>query len=181
MSMSDAPQLTPTSYVVLGCIASCGGAATPYELKTMIGESIADFWSFPHSQLYTEPERLTGLGLLSEDREEGGRRRRRFTITDAGREVLESWLVEPTAELPEIRDVALLKVFFADQGDLSSLVELARVQRAAHAERVAHYEELESGLGGTAVGAAVRLGLAWERAAVAYWAELEENPPTASG
>ncbi len=69
--------LTPVSYLVLGEVAR-RGSATPYELKVAVAGSIGNCWSFPHAQLYKEPPRLAAAGLLSEEREESGRRRRSF-------------------------------------------------------------------------------------------------------
>ena len=92
------PALTPTSYLVLGLVRSFPGS-TSYDLKTFVAGSIGYFWSFPHSQLYAEPARLVELGLLADDREQTGRKRRRFTITDAGNDALDGWLDEQrTAE-----------------------------------------------------------------------------------
>src|SRR5271165_5499793 len=102
-------QLGPVSYLVLGLVA--GGATTSYELKAKVAKSVGYMWSFPHSALYAEPARLVGLGLLEEQREEGGRRRRLYTITEAGREALVAWLRLPTFEQPQLRDLGLLKLF----------------------------------------------------------------------
>src|SRR5262249_26316420 len=94
--------LTPVSYVVLGLIAR-DGPSTPYEVKRAVARGIAHFWPFPHSQIYSETEYLTGLGLLAEERERSGRRRRTFRVTDGGRRALESWLCEPTSDAFQIR------------------------------------------------------------------------------
>src|SRR5438132_12953587 len=91
--------LSPVSYLVLGLVAK-RGSATPYELKADVAKSIGYFWSFPHSQLYAEPARLARAGLLAEEREQGGRRRRTYSATHAGREALAAWLAEPTGEPP---------------------------------------------------------------------------------
>src|SRR5437016_14596498 len=104
-------KLTPTSYVVLGLVGLLG-EATSYDLKRLVSFSIGNFWSFPHSQLYAEPERLVQMGLLSERREEGGRRRRIYSITDDGRNEFRDWLADPTGESVEIRDPGALKLFF---------------------------------------------------------------------
>src|SRR5579863_10439101 len=96
-------ELTPISYLVLGLVAS--GPATSYELKQKVAGSVGFMWSFPHSALYAEPPRLVGLGLLADQREEHGRRRRIFTITDRGLAELGHWLREPTSEPPELRDL----------------------------------------------------------------------------
>src|SRR5512133_344349 len=93
------PDLTPVSYVVLGLVAR-DGPSTPYALKTAVGRGIAHFWQFPHSQIYAETERLARLGLLAEEREQTGRRRRSYRITAAGRAALAAWLAEPTDEAP---------------------------------------------------------------------------------
>lgn len=168
--------LSPTSYLVLGCIASAG-PLTPYELKQMVTAGPGHFWTFPHSQLYSEPARLAEAGLLSEDREETGRRRRRFAITGAGRSTLSVWLADPTPELPEIRDVALLKLFFGQLADVADIAALSRVQSRTHAERAATYEAMLATAPAGAATATLRLGLAWEQVAAEFWADVQARPP----
>ena len=71
------------------------------------------FFSIPHSQLYAEPERLSGAGYLRERREQAGRRRKHSTRSPAkGSKALEEWLRTPTEELYELRDPGLLKLAF---------------------------------------------------------------------
>src|SRR3954447_9251935 len=98
--LSSEIRLTPTSYVILGLVRELG-EATPYALKQAVGLSIGNFWSIPHAQLYTEPERLVGAGLLEGDVETSGRRRKTYRLTDAGREALDAWLAEPPTEFTE--------------------------------------------------------------------------------
>jgi PadR family transcriptional regulator, regulatory protein AphA len=168
--------LTPTSYVVLGCLATAG-PSTPYDLKQAVTGGIGYFWSFPHSQLYSEPARLARAGLLDEHREEDGRRRRTFSITDAGRRALQDWLADPTAELPDIRDGGLLKLFFGDHAGPDQISALARSQRDAHQQRLELYERLDALQAVGPAAATIGLGLAWERAAAAFWAGIAEHPP----
>ena len=94
-------RLSHTSYLVLGLVAGLG-AATPYELKQMVNASLGHFWPFPHSQLYSEPERLAELGLLQVEQESSGRRRKRYSITGAGREALTAWLKDTDGERTEM-------------------------------------------------------------------------------
>jgi len=171
--------LTSTSYLVLGAVA-WRGPSTPYELKQIVAQTVGNFWSFPHSQLYSEPERLAERGLLSEEREEGGRRRRVFSITEAGLEALRGWLATPETEPTEIRDTALLKLFFGGLGDPEGVAALARSQHEAHERKLELYEKLEA----TAARgrdehslATLKFGLAYERAAVAFWKSIVEDPP----
>ena len=54
---------------------------------------------------------MTKLGLLDDRREDGGRRRRVYSITEAGREALGAWRSDPGRGFPQLRDPALLKLF----------------------------------------------------------------------
>lgn len=173
-------QLTPTSYLVLGLVAR-EGPSTPYELKRHVAATLGHFWSFPHSLLYGEPARLAGLGLLSEQREDDGRRRRIFTITQAGQAALRSWLTRPSREPTELRDPGLLQLFFADLGPPEARLAIAAEQLAIHRARLAGYEEdvraergsREDGPGQRTAerwrGETVRMGILYERAAVEFW------------
>ena len=172
--------LTPTSYLVLGLLAR-EGPSTPYELKGHVAATIGHFWSFPHALLYKEPPRLVGLGLLTEERELDGRRRRLFTITDAGRQALRAWLGEPATQPTELRDLALLQLFFADLEPTTARLAIAREQVSLHRAQLAGYEAGErQGLrppadapGSRTIeqwrGVTLRMGLLYERAAVEFW------------
>jgi PadR family transcriptional regulator, regulatory protein AphA len=127
--------------------------------------------SLQHTQLYAEPERLANAGYLSEIREDGGRRRKLYSITPAGRDAFRAWLsAEPGSELPELRDISLLKVFFG-----ADPRPIAIIQARAHREKLRGYEELERALDGTEVAGpltALRAGVAHEREWLRYWAGL---------
>jgi DNA-binding PadR family transcriptional regulator len=161
--------LTPTSYIVLGMLEQLG-ESTPYRLKKAVAGSVGNFWSFQHAQLYSEPERLAAGGLVVEEREEGGRRRKRYTITDAGRAALDAWRAEPTSDLGELRQPALLKLFFGADPAL-----IAPAQIEAHGRKLAEYEAMRDALSAdTPAGArrALEAGIQAESGFVAYWKQL---------
>jgi DNA-binding PadR family transcriptional regulator len=87
------------------------GESTPYELKQALEHSIENFWPVPHTTFYEEPARLAAAGYLSADQEQGGRRRKRYTLTDTGRAALRAWAAKPGAGPSSYRDEAMLKVF----------------------------------------------------------------------
>src|SRR5262249_43107295 len=127
-AMSDTSiRLSPTSYLTLGLI-SYRGPSTPYQLKRAVSRSVGYFWPFPHTQLYEEPDRLARAGLLVEQREEVGRRRRIYAITQVGREALAAWLREPTTDVMQLRDLAVLKLFFSEFMSSDDLVAMAHEQ-----------------------------------------------------
>lgn len=135
-------QLTPTSYIVLGLLAQAG-EATPYQLKQIVDISVGHFWSLPRSQLYAEPARLAQAGYLTEDREQDGRRRKRYAVTKRGHEALRRWTGAPTEEFTELRDLALLKLFFG-----ADPVPMAEAQLAALRPRLELYEAMRAVDGG---------------------------------
>jgi len=121
---------------VLGLLGLVG-EATPYRLKQIVAGSVGYFWSLQHAQLYTEPERLARGGYVTEEREEGGRRRKLYRITEKGQQALRDWRAEPPDALSELRDLALLKLFFG-----ADPKQLATVQVEAHRRELAEYERI---------------------------------------
>lgn len=103
-------RLTTTSYAVMSLLDTFG-EATPYELKQTLEHTIENFWPVPHTTFYDEPARLAKAGYLSHSQEQTGRRRKRYALTDAGREALRAWADAPGAPPSQYRDEGLLKVF----------------------------------------------------------------------
>lgn len=164
--------LSPTAVIVLGLVEAAG-QATPYELKQGVSASVGNFWSVPHSQLYAEPDRLAEAGLLERRREEGGRRRKTYSLTERGRAELDEWRRDPSTERAEMREPALLKLFFG-----ADPVELARGQLALHREKLRGYEMRRAFDDGTgprgpwiALEAGIRHSLEW----ISYWQEIAET------
>jgi DNA-binding PadR family transcriptional regulator len=173
-------ELTVTSYLVLGMIR-LRGPSTSYELKRAVGRSVGYFWPFPHAQLYREPASLVELGLLEEQQESGGRRRRVYTITPAGEEALRKWLREPVHKLLELRDLAQLKLFFSELMTTEELVELARNQEGLHRARLREYEQIAARYqdrpGLERRMAPLTIGLMIERDSIEFWSTIVEHPP----
>ena len=164
------PRLTPTSYVVLGLIEQMQ-PASPYDLKRAVSLGVGQFWSLAHTQLYAECSRLAEAGLLSERREEGGRRRRIYRLTKSGEEALDRWRSEPTSDLYELRDAGLLKLFFG-----ADPKKLAPQQLEAHEERLREYqaqlEECRRMKAPRGIIHAIEAGIGHEREYVRFWSRL---------
>ena len=159
------------SYIVLGLVEELE-PATPYDLKRVAQLSTSNFWSVPHTQLYTESARLSKEGLLDERQEQTGRRRRIYRITRRGRLALEEWRAEPTSELYELRDAATLKLFFG-----ADPATLAAVQLDAHRRRLKEYEELRDTISEAPRGQllALDLGIGHEREFIRFWSRVLED------
>jgi PadR family transcriptional regulator, regulatory protein AphA len=162
-------KLTPTSYIVLGLVDAAGGA-TPYELKTAVSKTVGNFWSLQHAQLYTETERLAAAGYLTEQREETGRRRRRYSITAAGRDALASWRREPPGTVSELRDQGMLKLFFGADPQV-----IAPPQLEAHRRKLAEFEALLEHVehsGPESACLVLQAGIAHQREWIRFWSKL---------
>jgi PadR family transcriptional regulator AphA len=167
--LQDALRLTPTSYIVLGFAEASDGELTPYDLKGLMAVSVDNFWSTPHAQVYREVQRLADGGLLRERREETGRRRRFYAITDRGRTALEAWRRRPPDAAPELRDAGVLKLFFG-----ADPATVAEHQIALREAKLAEYLALRAEHGETLPvpqRRALDVGIAHERAMIAIWRE----------
>src|SRR5437660_7235474 len=169
----SSPRLSETSYIVLGLISQIG-PATPYDLRRLAQVSTVNFWSVPHTQLYSECARLADAGLLSERREQSGRRRRTYSLTERGRQALERWLAQPTAELEQVRDPGTLKLFLG--GDPQ---RLAPAQLRAHEEQLKIYEQIYASFVPDAPRGwrlSLEVGIGHEREFIRFWSRLAGGP-----
>jgi PadR family transcriptional regulator AphA len=179
-SINETLRLSPVSYLVLGLIG-LRGASTPYDLKKAANRSVSYFWPFSHSQLYDEPERLAAAGLLERETETGGRRRKLYRLTELGRDALRRWLRAPPDAIFEMRDMAVLQLFFSEFMSQEELVTLAHQQIALYQDRLATYREIEK----TYVGqmgqnrrmSPLYLGTRMATACLNFWQDIAENPP----
>ena len=166
-------RLSPISYIVLGFLA-WAGEATPYRLKQLVGQSVGHFWTLQHAQLYSEPERLAKAGFLTARRERGGRRRKLYEITEAGRAALDEWRAEPTDAIFELRAPALLKLFFG-----ADPAVLAPIQVEAHRRKLAEYERIRDTMPDSVPDGprlALDAGIASERQQIEWWQAVKVSP-----
>lgn len=163
------PRLSETSYIVLGMLELVP-SATPYDLKQISKHSTMSFWTVPHAQLYKECARLASEGLLNEEREEGGRRRRVYSATEQGRQALEAWRNEPIRQRKAVRDEAVLKLFLG-----ADPAKIAPHQLAGHEERLRRWEALHEVIVDLAPRGpvlALEAGIGHERESVRFWSAL---------
>ena len=171
--MSTDVNLTPTSVIVLGLLEFLGGQGTPYDLKQAVGVTVGHFWTFQHAQLYTETERLAKAGLLHEEREDGGRRRKHYSLTAKGRQALDAWRREPATDIPELRDLGVLKLFMG-----ADPKALGQAQAKAHEGKLQEYHEirkLDQGLEPRGPWIALDAGIQYERHMIRFWKRLADS------
>lgn len=159
-------RLSTTSYVVLGLV-EMRQPATPYDIKRAAEVSTANFWTVAHTQLYSECSRLTREGLLHEEQEQTGRRRKLYRLTEAGHAALDAWRAEPVGEDFELRDPGMLKLFFGADPE-----PLAQAQLAIHEKQLATYRKRTQQEMTNGMRLALECGIGHEREYIRYWKKL---------
>jgi PadR family transcriptional regulator, regulatory protein AphA len=165
--------LTPTSVIVLGLLDLLGGSGTPYDLKQAVRQTVGNFWTVQHAQLYTETERLAKAGLLKEEREQGGRRRKHYSLTAKGRRALAAWRDEPVTEVPELRHLGVLKLFVG-----ADPKAIGQAQAGAHEAKLQEYYEirkLDQGNEPRGPWIALESGIEYERHMIRLWRRLADS------
>jgi PadR family transcriptional regulator, regulatory protein AphA len=134
-------KLSPTAYVILGLLS--WGPKSGYDIKAVVDESTRFFWAASYGQIYPELKRLEEAGLIAGEKQpQGGRRRTVYTLTPEGSARLQEWLeVEP--ETYELRDEALLKLFFASASPDTARSTI-EAKRDKHLAILAQFRALEA-------------------------------------
>jgi DNA-binding PadR family transcriptional regulator len=134
--MATSTSLTPSDYVVLGMVGL--GARSGYEIKRTVDLSIRFFWTISPAQVYPGLAKLHRAGLLiGRDDPQGNRARRVYECTPAGSDVLRDWLSRSEPMPFELRDIAMVKLFFADVLSPGAAAQLLDKVIARSEERIA--------------------------------------------
>jgi len=167
---------TTVEYLTLGLVARLE-PCTSYDLKREVERTVSHFWTFSHTALYQAPPQLVAAGLLAEEQEETGRRRRQYRLTPDGRAELLAWLEETSAHPIELRDLALLKlILLGPHASPGRTLALANAQADYHARRLEEFKELAASYDPEPDHptrlAALRFGIKWAEAALEFWGKL---------
>jgi PadR family transcriptional regulator AphA len=123
-------ELNGVTPVILGMLFL--GPRSGYDIKRFVDNSTRFFWAASYGQIYPELRRLEQAGLIEgESAPTGGRQRRVYRLTAAGKDLLLDWLRSPALSY-ELRDEGLLKLFFADALPREEALGLFRTIRDRH-------------------------------------------------
>jgi DNA-binding PadR family transcriptional regulator len=153
------------------------GARTGYDIKSIVDRSTRFFWAASYGQIYPELNRLEQAGLVKGKlAPTGGRKRKEYDITAAGRKALTEWAAGPP-QVMELRDENLLKLFFADALPFEQALEQIRMRRAGHESFLELLEELDARPGDdpTFVGLVLQYGIEYAKFNVEWCKRQEER------
>jgi DNA-binding PadR family transcriptional regulator len=165
----EGQSLNPTAASLLGFLHQ--RPMTGWDLARTVETTVGEFWNVTQSHVYRELRTLERAGYV-EAGATGGRDRRPYAITDAGREAFSLWIVnEPGPDL--IRSPLLLTVFFGRHLPPLLLRRFLTMHRLRHEQRLDHYRLLEpmlrQGGGDPFTLAALAYGLAHEEAVLRWF------------
>ena len=173
-------ELAPPDYVVLGMVRQ--GARSGYAIKRAVELSIRFFWTISQVQIYPSLSRLERAGLLKGESESSGRRRRRtFTLTHSGEVALQEWLRRDEPIPFELRDIGLVKLYFADAIDHNEAQALLAMMQRRSEERVVNLRSIVRAAESVARQGNVhplltlRIGIAFHQAIIDVCSDFEEN------
>ncbi len=116
--------------VILGLLAH--KPFSGYDMKATVDRSTRFFWAGSYGQIYPELRRLEREGLIEgEDAPNGGRTRRVYRLTAAGRDALREWLLGSATTI-EYRDESLLRLFFAEALPREQALQLLAGRKHGH-------------------------------------------------
>jgi len=173
-------ELGSPAYVVLGMVRL--GARSGYEIKQAVELSIRFFWTISQAQIYPSLERLERAGLVEGRADPQGRRPRRlYEITKDGERALTRWLRQDEPMPFELRDIGLVKLFFADALNPGDALGLLATVRRRSDERVAALREIEPSArlaeqqGNAHPLLTLRMGIAFHQAMIDVCQEFQEQ------
>ncbi len=121
--------------VVLALLSD--GPAGGYELVKRFDAGISHFWHMTHAQIYAELPRLSEEGFATSN---SIGKRVEYTITDAGKFQLSTWLREEPLQSAKIHHPLLLKLFFGSNLPKDELRTLIAEAKALSQTRLKTYE-----------------------------------------
>ena len=133
------------TWAVLGLLGQ--RARSGYDLKRAVDRTIRHFWAASYGQIYPELRRLEEAGwIMGAAADRGGRARRVYELTPAGRDALEGWLQGQETRI-ELRDESLLRLFFSDALPVGDGLGLLRARREGYAAMLSYLRALDDGSG----------------------------------
>ena len=127
-------------HTILGFLSY--GPHTGYDLKKRMDNSTQSFWNAHLAQIYPTLKRLEVEGLAESfvEAQTGKPDKKYYLITDAGRAELDAWLREPPNPTPQIKNAALLKLFFSGALPKPVIIQQLERQLEIHRARLHMYE-----------------------------------------
>lgn len=116
-----------------------------YDLARGFDNSLGFFWHASHQQIYRELRKLSEKCWVSHrtEAQRGKPNRNLYTLTAAGREALENWVLEADrGRLQETKDDLYVRLYNLSEENLEHLLDMLLQRREAMMQRLFLYERI---------------------------------------
>jgi DNA-binding PadR family transcriptional regulator len=115
-----------------------------YEIKTSFEQMMLNQWKLNTGQIYTSLDRMVRDSLV-EPLDNQQRDRKKYQITEKGREELHGWLLQPVDQ-PMLKDTFFLKLLCAINIDFHYEQEMLNKQKARVVKDILHLRKMKNQL-----------------------------------
>ena len=130
-------------YAILAALFNqpCSG----YDLVKRFNKSVECFWSASHQQIYKALAKLEEEGHVSSEKIEQENRpnKKLYTVTDSGRQQLQTWIAQTEEEIAPLKSDLLVKLSVGHTVPTETLLETLDAYTQQHRERLKSYQAVE--------------------------------------
>ncbi|MHA6528800.1 PadR family transcriptional regulator [Paenibacillus sp. BAC0078] len=125
-------------YAILGLLNK--ESMTGYDIGKEFGKDLGEFWNAKHSQIYPELKKLLDEGLIVYEIQISGEvlEKKLYSITEKGKKDFLQWLKKEEPIEPTPKDVFRLRMYFSNNLDVATRLQLLEHQLLQHQDRLAH-------------------------------------------
>lgn len=123
------------------------GQMTGYELDKVFKDSLNFFWEAQTSQIYRELNAMEKLGWLTSEIvfQKDKPNKKKYSITDAGKLELQSWLAENSWDKEtQVRSPFLMKLFFSGERSTDENIAMLKNYKIKCMEAMTSLDETDS-------------------------------------
>ncbi len=133
-------------YALLGMLTE--GPKYGYEIKQNFESILDNVWSVSYGQLYPTLHRLSALGWVTKKTAPGKKAgdKNVYSITAAGKQELDDWLLKPLRTTYNVKDEFTLKFLFFNKLEKGSVLRYLREQQHRIDEQCQKYEDTLSSM-----------------------------------
>jgi DNA-binding PadR family transcriptional regulator len=116
-----------------------------YDISKQFAGSVGFFWYATQQQIYRELSKLEEQGYLSAEviRQDNRPDKRMLSITEAGKEYLREWIIQP-GKISPVKDDLLVKLFAGHLVDQQMLMTELQHHYLQHQETLDTYQQIKS-------------------------------------
>jgi DNA-binding PadR family transcriptional regulator len=147
-SLPPTPYPLPSTHMalaqaILAALNDC--ACSGYDLAKRFDGSVGFFWNATHQQIYRELTKLEEQSQIEAQliHQEHRPDKKIYTLTDKGKESLQSWIETPSTVSP-LKDDLLVKIFAGSIVSPQTIVAELKHHRIQHLETLHTYEAIAS-------------------------------------